>query len=160
MLGDGADAWSPERIAAWNAFFELSRRLFGNLESVLQERHELTGSTAGLLGRLEAAPHQTLRLSTLADAMELSLSRVSRLVDALEDRGLVERLPCPSDARAVNAHLTAQGTVLAHAAQATILGEVERLLFGTLTDTQVYELSRALTRMLSGISERPPAPSD
>ena len=41
------------------------------------------------------------------------LSRISRMVDTLEQRGLVERPPCPTDGRAINAHLTDAGLTLA-----------------------------------------------
>src|SRR6185503_11553236 len=47
------------------------------------------------LGRLAAAPGRRLRLSAIAGATGLTLSRISRIVDAFEKRGLVERRTCP-----------------------------------------------------------------
>jgi DNA-binding MarR family transcriptional regulator len=59
-----------------------------------------------------------MRLSTVASATGLGLSRVSRIIDILERRKLVERPSCPDDARAVDAHLTKAGLALAREAQA------------------------------------------
>ena len=69
-------------------------------------------SMVGLMGRLAAAERRTVRLTDLAGAMGLSLSRVSRIVDILEGRGLVERQASLTDARATNAHLTRKGLLL------------------------------------------------
>jgi hypothetical protein len=46
----------------------------------------------------------------LLEEAGLSLSRVSRIIDLLEARGLVRRQPCAEDARAVEAHITAEAS--------------------------------------------------
>lgn len=62
-----------------------------------------------LLESLAEAPHHALRLSALASRTNATLPRLSRVVSALEKRGLVERLPCADDGRATNAVLTEVG---------------------------------------------------
>ena len=79
---------------------------------VLEPVDGLTVSMLGIMGRLARAERRTLRQTDIASAMGLSFSRISRLVDTLSARGLVERRPCPTDARAVNVTLTDDGLEL------------------------------------------------
>lgn len=130
VAGDaGLASWSDIEADAWIGLLETHKRLTRALDAELEARHGLTLSSVELLGRLAAAPSQQLRLSRLAAEASLSLSRVSRIVDVLEARGVVRRQICPSDARAVEAHLTDAGLALARQAQATHVASVrERFL--------------------------------
>ena len=78
MMGRNVDrAWSPERAAAWEGFLELSRQLRRAAEGLL-EPFGLSVSMLGVMGRLERAEARTLRQTELAEAMGLSVSRISR----------------------------------------------------------------------------------
>ena len=48
-------------------------------------------------------------MTALAPRTNATLPRLSHVVSRLEDRGLVERFPCPEDRRATNARLTEAG---------------------------------------------------
>ena len=99
FLGEeGVACLSPQHALAFVGLLESGRRLTRELEGELECEHGLSFSALGVLGRLAAAPKRTLRLTVLAQDMGLSLSRVSRIVDALESRGLLEREQCPADA--------------------------------------------------------------
>src|SRR5579871_5637711 len=121
---DGFPQWSRLYADAWIGLLATHRRLTRELDAELEAAHGLTLSGLELLARLASAPERRLRLSALAGEAGLSLSRVSRIVDALEERGLIERRQCPEDARAINAELTGPGLELARAAQATHLAAV------------------------------------
>ena len=72
------------------------------------------------MARLSQSPERTLRMSSLADLANASLSRLSHLVKRLEERGLVRREPDPADGRFTNAILTDLGfQTLAEAAPGT-----------------------------------------
>ena len=88
-----------------------------------------------------------MRLSALATKSGLSLSRVSRIVDTLEGRGLVERRPCPGDARAINAHLTDAGLDLARDAQTTHFADVQGRFFDPLSADEVELLAGLFGRL-------------
>src|SRR5579862_8402969 len=109
---DGFPQWSRSYADAWIGLLATHRRLTRELDAELEAAHGLTLSGLELLARLASAPDRRLRLSLLAGACGLSLSRVSRIVDALEERSLVERRQCEADARAINAQLTAPGLAL------------------------------------------------
>jgi DNA-binding MarR family transcriptional regulator len=151
FIGDeGLSRWTPTQIAAWTGVVEAHRRLLRELESELETQHGVALSALALLGRLAAADERTLRLSTLADEMGLSLSRVSRVVDGLEARRLVERRPCPADARATNARLTSAGLALARRAQTTVFATVQARFFDALSEDEVAAIAGAFTRLLGG----------
>ena len=82
----------------------------------------------------------------MAGGPGLSLSRVSRIVDALERRELVRRRPCPSDARAVNAHLTAEGLDLARRAQSAHHVAVQERFFNLLQPQEIAMLADVFGR--------------
>ena len=62
-----------------------------------------------VLGALRDAPERSLRQVELAERVLLSNSGLSRLVDRIESKGLVERKSCPSDRRSFFVSLTDEG---------------------------------------------------
>src|SRR5438045_462864 len=110
---DGLARPQDARVDAWIGLQRAHRELTRALEAALYERYGLSLSSLELLGRLAASEQHRRQLSRLAADVELSLSRVSRIIDSLERRGLVEREPYPGDTRATNACLTAAGLALA-----------------------------------------------
>ncbi|QSE41304.1 MarR family transcriptional regulator [Rhodococcus erythropolis] len=63
----------------------------------------------GLLAALSTATDRTMRLRDLARIANGSLSRLSKLMNKLSDRGWVERRPDPQDGRSTLATLTDSG---------------------------------------------------
>lgn len=100
---------SEEELATWRAFVRAHNRVARALERDLEEAGGLTLSELDVLITLAAAPHRAVRLSQLADRVLLTKSGITRLVDRLEAMGLVERRPCESDGRGLNAVLTEAG---------------------------------------------------
>jgi DNA-binding MarR family transcriptional regulator len=144
---DGLSRWSDTHAEAWAGFLDAHRRLTRALDQELERAHALNMSALELLGRLAAADDRRMRLSALAGDSGLSLSRVSRIVDTLEARGLVERRPCPGDARAINAHLTDAGLELARSAQATHFADVQGRFFDRLSTAEVTLLAELFGRL-------------
>jgi DNA-binding MarR family transcriptional regulator len=62
-----------------------------------------------VLDHLVSKPGHSYRAQTLAEAVHLSQSALSRLTDRLERHGLVERCNCTNDRRGVDIVLTAAG---------------------------------------------------
>jgi DNA-binding MarR family transcriptional regulator len=143
---DGLASWSDTHADAWIGMLETHKQLTRALESELEAEHGLSLSGLELLGRLAAADKRRLRLSELASACGLSLSRVSRIVDLLESRGLVERKTSKSDARAVEAHLTKAGLALTREAQATHFESVRTRFFDELSSGEVQALAEIFAR--------------
>jgi DNA-binding MarR family transcriptional regulator len=143
---DGLASWDEVHADAWIGLLETHKRLTRALEAELEAEHGLTLSALELLGRLAAAENRSLGLSALAGLCGLSLSRVSRIVDALEARGLVERRSVRTDARAVEGHLTDAGLDLVRCAQASHFAAVQRRFFAYLSEQQVSALADIFSR--------------
>lgn len=147
VAGDiGLASWTDVEADAWIGLLESHKRLTRALDGELEARHGLTLSSVELLGRLAAAPGHQLRLSRLASEAGLSLSRVSRIVDVLEARGVIRRQTCPSDARAVEAHLTDSGLALAREAQATHVASVRERFLDRLAPGEAQALAEVFRR--------------
>lgn len=147
---DGLARWSDTHASAWIGLLETHKRLTRALEAELEAEYGLGLSALELLGRLAAAEGRILRLSTLAGRTGLSLSRVSRIADVLEARGLVERRLCPSDGRAKNAWLTDAGLDLLRAAQASHFASVQRRFFDQMEPEEVAALAETFARFAPG----------
>jgi DNA-binding MarR family transcriptional regulator len=143
---DGLSHWSDTHADAWIGLLETSKKLLRALDAELETQYGLGLSSLELLGRLAAADDRRLRLSSLAAAAGLSLSRVSRVVDVLERRGLVVRKACPADARAVEAHLTDAGLELAREAQASHFASVQSRFFDHLDPAEIAVMAKVFGR--------------
>ncbi|QKE85851.1 MarR family transcriptional regulator [Arthrobacter sp. NEB 688] len=112
----------------------------GALDSQLRRDAGLTFFEYYLLARLSEAPGRVLRMTALARGTNSTLPRLSHVVRRLEDRGLVERLPCPGDGRATNAHLTEVGWDAVVAAAPGHVEEVRGRVLDGLDAEQVDQL--------------------
>ena len=157
---DGLSHWPQVAADAWIGLLQTQRQLTRQLDAELEARHGLSLSALELLGRLAAAEDHCVRLSVLAERVNLSLSRVSRIIDALQARALVERRPCRMDARAINAHLTPAGLELARAAQRTHFAGVQQRFFDRLSPDEVATLAEVFNRFSPGAARACSAQSD
>jgi DNA-binding MarR family transcriptional regulator len=152
--------WTQHEAEAWIGLLETHKRLTRALDAELDAAHGLGLSTLELLSRLAAAGHTWPRLSTLARGAGLSLSRVSRHMDALERRGLVQRRRCATDSRAVEAHLTAAGSTLVAEAEAAHAAAVRERFFSQLSEDEAATLARVFRRFAPHAAEACAAVAD
>lgn len=94
--------------AAWHALISAKVASWNALEHELGDSHGLGVSDFEVLDYLASKP-DGCRAQSLADAVHLSQSALSRLADRLERQGLVERSSCTMDRRGINLVLTAAG---------------------------------------------------
>lgn len=138
-----ADSLSALELDAWRGFLRAHAALTRELDEELERGEGLSLTEYDVLVQLTDAPEGRLRMSELADAVLLSRSGLTRLVDELERRGLVERRRCPDDARGLNAVVTERGREQRRRAAATHLEGVRRRFHRRLSDDQLEELRRA-----------------
>ena len=150
---DGVARWSPTHSDAWIGMLETHKALTRTLDAELDAEHGLTLSALEVLGRLAAVPERRLGLSRLAAECALSLSRISRIVDDLQRRGLVVKSPSPADARATDATLTGAGLDLTRAAQATHFTSVQRRFFEQLSPEELGTLAEVFRRFAPGAAD-------
>lgn len=150
MMGhDAEQAWTVDDALAWEGMLEISRRLRRRAEDMLTRDDDLSVSMLGIMGRLVRAQDMTLRQTALAEATGLSVSRVSRIIDLLGERGLVVRCACPTDARATDIAVTALGRARTVRAQRRLFAFVEESFAGRLTPDERATLARVFARLLA-----------
>src|SRR6476469_2183389 len=96
-------------VRTWVRFLATHAAITRELEAQLMGAHGLTLSDYDVLVQLARAPEHRLRNIELANAIVLTRSGVTRLVDGLENEGLVTRAACPSDKRGSLVQLTDKG---------------------------------------------------
>jgi DNA-binding MarR family transcriptional regulator len=96
-------------VAAWREMAACHAAACAALERELGERHGLGVSDFEVLERLAESDGRKFRAQDLAEAVHLSQSALSRLVDRLARHGLVERCGCDVDRRGIYVVLTEVG---------------------------------------------------
>lgn len=138
-------------MAAWLRLVAITELLPGILDSQLRRDADLSHFEYYVLAILSEAPERTLRMSALAQRTNATLARLSHVVRRLEERGLVERFPCPEDARATNARLTAAGWDTVVAAAPGHVAHVRAKVLDALTPDQVRQLADIGDALLVGL---------
>lgn len=98
-----------EQQSHWRAFRAGTALLLATLDHELVVRTGLSSHEYEVLVRLSEAPGRTMRMSELADGVAHSRSRLTHTIRRMEERGLVARAQCESDARGVNCTMTPEG---------------------------------------------------
>jgi len=118
-----------DQLRAWRSFLRAHARISRLLEAELVAERNLSLGAYDVLVQLAEAPQRRLRMAELADAVLLSRSGVTRLVDRLEVAGLVCRERVDSDGRGVVAVLTQAGLdTLRTASRTHLTGVVEHFV--------------------------------
>ena len=142
---------SPLEFAAWGGFLRTHAELVRELDRELEAAHGLPLTQYEVLLHLEGAPEHRLRMSELARSVLLSQSGVTRLVDRLEARGLVERAPCAEDRRVLWAQLTDDGRKRLEEARPTHLAGVRARFVGHFDDGELRAFAEAWERVRPGV---------
>jgi MarR family transcriptional regulator, 2-MHQ and catechol-resistance regulon repressor len=117
------------------------------LSAQLVEEHGLTMSEYEVLLLLAREPDQAMRRIDLSREVRLSPSGITRMLDRLEDTGLVEKGACASDARVSYAVLTETGMRKLRECAPAHFAAVERLIGDRLSDDEIESLSKLLGRL-------------
>ncbi|MBM6403088.1 MarR family transcriptional regulator [Phycicoccus sp. CSK15P-2] len=143
--------FGEEQLATWSSVATLLEWLPGALDAQLQRDAGLSHFEFGVLFALSHATDSTLRLSTLADHANSTLSRLSRAVTRLEGKGWVHRSTDPDDGRYTRATLTASGRRKVADASPGHVEAVTRLVFDPLTAAQTRQLREISRRITTAI---------
>jgi DNA-binding MarR family transcriptional regulator len=123
------------------------------LEAELLAAQRLSLASYDVLVQLAEAPDRRLRMTELADAVLLSRSGVTRLVDRLERGGLVIRARVDTDGRGVVAVLTQVGFDRLRAATTTHLSGVARHFAAVLDGPELESFGQTCERLADGADE-------
>ena len=135
------------RLDAWVAFLRAHSAIRRQLNADLLNEHGLTLSDYEVLLRLSRAENAMMRRVDLAESVVLTASGITRLLEGLEQAGLVEKASCASDARVSYAKLTDAGREKLEAAAATHLAGIEELFTSRFSESELHALAGYLSRL-------------
>jgi len=137
-------------------------RLTYEMNRQLQADSNLSLPDYDVLNALRYAPGGRTRVTALAARISWERSRLSHHVRRLQNRGLVECRPAPSDRRATEVTLTDQGWDEITGASSGHIDLVRRLFFEGLPNELLEPLTVALESVYDNILRRGtlPAPAD
>jgi DNA-binding MarR family transcriptional regulator len=136
-------------LDSWLSLVRLMTWLPWSIDQQLQRDSNLGMVEYQVLAMLSQSPERTMRMSSLAEITNASLSRLSHLVKRLEKRGLVRREPDPADGRFTRAILTDQGFQTLAAAAPGHVAHV--LVIDVLSPEQLRRLGQTADRIISRI---------
>lgn len=114
-----ADDSSLIRAQGWRTLAALHAHIEAELERALQAEHTLSVVEYAVLDALGRQDGWHMRMQQLARATALSSSATTRLVNRLEDRGILTRVLCKDDRRGIYTELTTDGRALLERARPT-----------------------------------------
>lgn len=143
-----ATPWlSREQLAAWIRLIAVLELLPRALDGQLRLDADLSHYEHYVLAMLSEADEHTLRMTELAQQTNATLPRLSHVVSRLEERGFVERFPCPDNRRATNARLTDVGWAKVVESAPGHVELVRQLVIDALDGEQVEQL-RVITESI------------
>ncbi len=132
---------------AWGAFLTAHAALEPILNRELEAECNLPLRWFDVLTQLNMTPGKRLSMTELADAVLLSKSGLTRLVDRIEEAGLVQRAAAPGDRRSLLIVLTPSGEKTLKRAAPIHEDGIRRHFAAHIRDDEVPAVEAALARI-------------
>lgn len=134
------------RAQGWRTLAALHGMIEAELERALTAEAGLSVVEYTVLDALNRQDGWHMRMQQLARAAALSPSATTRLVNRLEDRGLLTRILCMDDRRGIFTELTAAGQELHDRARPVHDATLERVLAEAADQPELAPMVDALHR--------------
>jgi DNA-binding MarR family transcriptional regulator len=137
------------RAQGWRTLAALHGMIESELERALQSAAALSVVEFTVLDVLSRQDGWHMRMQQLARATALSASATTRLVNRLEDRGLLTRILCADDRRGIYTELTRAGVDLLERARPAHTDALEKVLAEAAEVPELAGLVDALPALTS-----------
>lgn len=127
---------------------ELLARLLPAMDDELKAETDIDLNDYDALLHIREAGPDGARMTHIADAIVVSKSGLTSLVDRLERRSLVERIPDPNDRRAILIRVTEDGEVAYRAAATVHRRSIHEHFASRLDDEEAAVIWRAIGRIV------------
>jgi len=145
------DPFSAEEFRAWRGLLRLREVVMRDIDRRLRRAGHVSLDDYGILITLVSAPRMRLRMSDLGARRMLTPSGITRVVNRLEEQGLVRRDPDPSDGRASLAVLTRDGLAALRRAQVVHHAAVRELYLDRLDLADLNRLADLFEKAVPGV---------
>jgi DNA-binding MarR family transcriptional regulator len=139
---------TPNELRTWITFLRAHADVTAKLAHAMQQEHHLPITWYDVLVHLYHAPDQRLRMQDLAEAVILSNSGLTRLLDRMLEAGLIDRTACAEDRRVIYAMLTEEGTAQLEEILPHHQARIKEYFAAHLTDAEMETIQAALQRVL------------
>ena len=144
--GSSLSSPSPERLRAWRLYLESSLALVDILDTELERDAGIPLRWHDVLVHLEETP-DGLRMNELAERILYSKSGFTRVVDRMEEAGLVRRVRPDNDRRSILILLTDTGRQTMETARRHHRNAINQHFSQHLTNNDIKALTRALEKI-------------
>ena len=149
-----AESLSATEEAFWRALMRVVLSLPRHLDSNLVRAVGITVNEYLTLMSLSEAPGRELRMTDLADETGLSASRITRLVNDLQARGLVTKRGSTEDGRGNVASLTSEGVAKLRAAFGVHVSGLRALVFDRVDQATISDAAQTLSEVAARLGGR------
>ena len=137
---------SPERLRAWRLFFESALALLDVLDTELEQAVGIPQRWYDVLVHLEESPHG-IPMNELAEKILYSKSGFTRVVDRMEEAGLVRRARPENDRRTILILVTEEGTETLARARRYHRDGIQRHFSQHLSNADIKALTHAFEKI-------------
>jgi DNA-binding MarR family transcriptional regulator len=138
-----------EKVQLFGLLLETNARLSRSLGLELEAECDLPLAWFDVLLQLRRSPVGRLKMNEIAEAIVHSSGGTTRLVDRIEEAGLVARQSCPSDRRAIHVAITDAGNAKLDQALTVHLDYLDERLAKQLSEHERATLASLLTKLNS-----------
>lgn len=142
----------PHEARAWRGNLLMNRLLFAELSRGLNRDAGMSHADYEVLVHLSEEPSHRLRMNELASRLQWEKSRLSHQVTRMQQRGLVEREECRSDARGSFVVLTPQGLDAIRTAAPAHVADVRKHFFDLLSPEEVDVLATITDKVVDHLT--------
>src|SRR3954453_11545764 len=143
----------PSGVEWTGELIRLEIALWDRVNARLEESHALPLAFFEPLHVISREPEDSMRVGDLARALRITVGGASKLVDRVDEAGLIAREPDPDDRRASRVALTTAGKRKLNAAVKSYEAELAAILAGVLSPDEQRQMSQYMTRLLTSIDQ-------
>jgi DNA-binding MarR family transcriptional regulator len=152
-IGSQADPLSSAEEDLWRALMRIVLSLRRRLDGYLLTTERINASELDTLVSLSEASGRGMRMTDLALATGLSASRMTRLVDDLQSRGLVSKRASAVDGRGNVAILTPAGLGQLRMVWTAYVTAVRRLVLDHVDPAVANQAAQALSTIAARLAD-------
>lgn len=151
-LHAAGDAHSKNALRAWIQLTKCAKRIEGHINGHFVGEHDSSLSRFDVLANLARVPRRTASTTQLSRMLLASKGNITRLLDRMEEDGLIRRTPSASDKRVSNVQMTRAGRAL-FARLARVHEQWTASVFSTLDNAELRRLIGLLGQLTERVGE-------
>ena len=143
-----------DQVEIFRSFLIAHARITRKLDEELITEHNLSLADFDVFVQLAERPGRCARMAELADALLLSRSGATRLIERLEREGMVTRSRANGDGRGVTATLTEQGLRRFREASTTHLRGIQEHFLSQLSPIELVAAGQLCQQLVRSIETK------